>query len=177
MKVKMQDIKNNEHSICATCNGKCCRHHSCEVHPEQVFGNEKPTIEKLIEFLSCGKYQIDWWEGDIREKYGIVSNDNSHRYESYYIRPTHTNSPNTLYDPAWNGCCVFFVDGKGCELDFEHRPYGGKILPPREDMKCVSSYTKSECCRDWSYFHDLFLELRKYDYEYLANGTIKFTKK
>lgn len=170
-------IKNNESYICAKCNGKCCRHHSCETHPDDVFGTESPSIERLLEFLSCGKYQIDWWDGDIREKFNIPYEENDYRDESYHIRPAHTNSLHTLFDPAYYGTCIFFVDGKGCMLDFEYRPYGGKALVPSHDMKCHSSYSKAESSRDWSKYHDMFETIRyEYGWTYNEDGTISFTK-
>ena len=170
-------IENNESSLCAKCNGKCCQRHSCETHPEDVFGKETPTIERLLEFLSCGKYQIDWWEGDIRDKFHIKYDDSTYKMVSYNIRPAHTNSLGNLFDPAYNGTCVFFVNGKGCELDFEHRPQGGKALVACE-TGCKSTFSKAESCRDWFPYNEMIETIRfEYDWEYNEDGTITFTKK
>ena len=168
------EIKNNESSICAKCNGYCCRHMGCELHPQDVFGKEIPTIEKLIEFLSCGLYQIDCWDGDIREDMGIdIGENDEYYYRSYYLRPKHTNS-NRLFNASWGGTCIFFEDGKGCKLDWQHRPYGGKALVANEEKKCHSSYGKVKAALDWLPYHDMIEDVLDAFIERKADGTFLF---
>lgn len=161
-------MENNENvSVCAKCNGRCCRGNACETHPADVFGENEPTIERLIEFLSSGNYQVDWWEGDVNR---------GDRYVSYFIRPAHTNSIGELFDPSWGGTCVFFEDGKGCKLSFDERPFGGKALIPSEDGRCRSSFSKCESATAWYDFNRMFDQIRE-DYEWSYTGTFTFTKR
>lgn len=153
----MKEIKNNEHSICAECNGACCRGMGCELHPKDVFGEEHPTIERLVEFLSCGFYQIDYWDGDIREHFDIEFDYDDYKGTCYYLRAKHTNS-NSLLNGSWGGTCVLFEDGKGCKLSWEQRPYGGKALIPNETKKCHSIYGKAKAALDWLEYRDLVIE-------------------
>lgn len=142
-------IENNEtKNYCAECGGKCCLHNGCEVFPCDVFGDEEPTIEKLMEFLSSGRFAIDWWDGDV-EPYDEY-------YKVYYIRSRHVGH-NDLYDEGWGGKCVSLTD-TGCSLDFAHRPTGGKALhcDGKENGRfiCRASYSKKESVLAWRPFYD-----------------------
>lgn len=63
----MDEIKNNEHPICAKCKGICCRNMGCEISPDDVIRWKGEITEQTItELLDTEYISIDWWEGDPR---------------------------------------------------------------------------------------------------------------
>ena len=131
MKLKkgFKNVDNNEAaSICAKCNGCCCRRFACQLIPTDIFGDEEPTLEKFLKFMSDDHYVVDWWDGDVRDGEFFATHPEEELLSvTYYVRPAHKGVMRK-FDPSWGGECVFFVFDKGCSLSFENALMVGKFL-------------------------------------------------
>jgi Fe-S-cluster containining protein len=138
-------VKNNENGdICRTCGGKCCKQCGGHYSPDDF---DEITVEALKERIDRGNISIDWWEGD------VVAGD---LYRTLYLRARHVGADEI--DPSWGGTCIH-LKNNGCELTFEDRPLACRdLIPSRE--KCIGSYSKEDCCRDW------------YKYQYILNELV-----
>lgn len=145
---------NETPDICASCGGRCCKSMSCEAFPQDIFGTEEPTYERLINFLKDGNWSIDCWEGDVRLDCGQDIPDDEYLYRCYYIRPRHVGV-NTLFDFSYGGCCSFLTE-TGCSLSWEQRPTAGKSLKAYSVNDCHSEYGKKEAALAWVPYHDWF---------------------
>lgn len=169
-------IPNNENKeICAKCGGQCCKNCGCGFSTKDFKG--EITKEKILRLLETGAVSVDWWEGDPRE-------DLAPHLEDYYI-PKYADKEKTsrgyflriknikanTYDPAFFGTCILLKED-GCPIDFEHRPYQGKALIPKDDnmflggffITCDSDYSKQECALEWFQYYDILDQL-KYECE------------
>lgn len=138
---------NEDNTICALCNGACCKSHPCAVFPQDVIPFTKEHILEMVN----NKYTINWWEGD------VIPNGNL--YQVYYLMPR-TKSENTSYCGSWGGECIFFKNNKGCELEWNNRPTGGKSLIPNKEFKCkhtINPSDKKAACIEWRN-HQLLLK-------------------
>ncbi len=72
-------------------------------------------IDSVDLALKSKRFCIDWYE---QESPG------------YYIRPATKGKEGAVRDPSWGGTCTFHSKS-GCELSFEKRPIGCKVLKPK----------------------------------------------
>lgn len=107
---------------CTICKGACCRRYACAAYPSDF---PEPLQESLRAALSSGKWAVDTWEGDPREN--MLELD-----EAYFIRPAHKGCTDLL-DRPYRGECVFLTES-GCELPYDKRPLGGRLLKPRSTL-------------------------------------------
>lgn len=138
----MRCVENNENrEICSKCGGKCCKQCGGHYSPDDF---DEISIEALKKRIDKGDISIDWWDGD------VVCGD---LYRTLYLRARHVGADKV--DPSWGGKCLH-LKKDGCDLSFENRPLACRDLIPSED-KCIGSYSKEDCCKDW-YKHQDILE-------------------
>ncbi len=120
-------IANNESTMCGECGGKCCKHSSGYVWPEEITPLDYETIFAM---LATGRYAIDCWDGDPRPDGELA--------QVYMLRPAHEDA-GSMVDRSWGGRCTF-LSATGCELDFEQRPKDCRALVPKAalDGQCPS---------------------------------------
>lgn len=108
-------------------------------HPEEI--NFQETVKS-------GKWAIDCWDGDPREKHshGKIYRDFFHQV--YYFRPKTKENEEYLTDFSWGGECIFLSD-KGCVLPAEKRPYECRELEPKPDFQCKSHNNKQNIIFLW----------------------------
>jgi hypothetical protein len=110
-------LRHEDAPLCTKCAGHCCKGYSGAAWPEQFGAPDLCALEsKLHDAFASGKWAVDWWDG----------------YENgpgYFIRPAHTNAVGKLKDGSWGGRCVRLTD-KGCEMAFDERPIGCRMLIP-----------------------------------------------
>jgi len=94
-----------ETEICVRCRGKCC-----QIQPGYCLPSEFGSAEAVMEALNSGKYGV------------ILLLDSDMR--ARVIRP-HYKLRNQM-----SGC--IFHNENGCELPWQERPYGCRMLRPRE---------------------------------------------
>lgn len=134
--IELTIINNNESSLCATCQGQCCKRAAGIYHPEQVI-----DIFNNPDFKEWGKtYQIDWWEGET---------------SIYWVRPVHTNSIGKKHDASWGGQCVNLTE-TGCKLTFEERPIQCQALEVQKDFNCNKGLSKADMRDLWKSYQYLF---------------------
>lgn len=159
----MREIKNNEHSICAQCNGNCCRHMGCEISPEDVIKWKGEITEQTItELLDTEYISIDWWEGDPRRD---IAPGEKKVSNGYYLRMRHVGM--FAIDPSFGGVCKA-LKPDGCALTWDQRPTGGKLLVPDPDNPargCESIYGKRIPAIEWIPYNTI-LEKVRFTYGY-----------
>lgn len=135
----MEKINYLDEEICKECGGDCCKAMPGSCLPEDF---EEPIFESIRDALATGKYAVDWWEGD--------PTDNDELDRACYIRPR-TKGVEKIYDPSWGGECIFFTEGKGCELQPDERPANCRLLEPRKVGNCVlhETYNKRDIAIAW----------------------------
>lgn len=130
-------------NMCSTCGGNCCQR-----LPGIMFPEDFETINKkiIMDLLNTGNYSIDCWEGEIENP--------------YWIRPATIKGKGKLIDKSWGGICVFW-SSTGCRFDKDLRPYGCRMLEPREyGEECkIHNAGKLEAAKAWEPFKDIFEEI------------------
>ena len=141
--------------LCSECNGQCCQIASGCAFPCD-FGLTDPAhpdYSKLIEALNSGNWTIDKWSGDPR-----VHDVDAPITGVHLVRPRQLGDIG-LYDDRWyGGVCVFWVDGKGCKMGSDERPYQCRMLEPRKHRltskpgrDCIShdDSDRRDAAEDW----------------------------
>jgi len=121
-------------SLCAECQGKCCR-----TYPGSCFPEDFASYEELLEALKSGRYALDWWEGDPRPGKDELG-------RAYFVRPAAVGSIE-IFDPIWHGECIM-LSPTGCILPFEQRPSGCRLLIPDGSIDSLKCHYDSKSARD-----------------------------
>lgn len=141
-------------NICAECGGKCCQRLSGCALPEDITRIFAPDLGKaLIAAFETGNWVVDWWEGDPR---GFNYDDPRYVSCGFYVRPrVLTDIRGGLYCASWGGECCFWTP-EGCILASDERPWGCRMLEPKEDGECIChGGGKKRAALAWLEFHDI----------------------
>lgn len=149
------NVENNESvEACKKCGGRCCKRNPGICHPrdfEDNWGN-------MVKAIECGKYTIDSWDDDWGDN------------DIYYIRPMVKGREYEMPHYSHGGECIFLADnGNGCELKFEDRPLGCRMLTVgtkvENKYKCVSLFDNYEYAEQWISYQDKLKEyIKKYEH-------------
>jgi Fe-S-cluster containining protein len=89
-------------------------------------------FDTLVKVLRTGKWAIDYLD-----MAGLDEPTEETIDKAYYIRPRIKHRLK-LYDVALKGECIF-LKRNGCQLPFEERPEGCRMLEPKpEDEDCIA---------------------------------------
>lgn len=114
------------HSLCKKCGGKCCINSPCILH-ESDMPDKNPS--KIIETIQDNNFSIN----ALLEP-GYYKNFDYFKFPYYFVSSaTHISPRVDLLDMP--GECANLTK-KGCAFDSKHRPMGGRLLVPSEDMHC-----------------------------------------
>lgn len=146
--------KNVNSSICAECGGTCCKGCGCHFSPDDF---KNISFESLKKEIEKGYISIDYVDGEmIYSDVGV-----------YILRIRNQGAPIVDIGFGIRTPCVLLTK-KGCKLDYEHRPTGGKLLIPSSissfchEMACKSRYNISDCCYEWLPHKKLLQKLVEY---------------
>jgi len=149
-------IENNENKyLCKNCGGKCCKMYGGSFHPSD-FGVciDYTSIKRLL--TERDDISID-----------CLDDPDDGRINGYFLRMRHRNG--SIVDFSWGGACVHLTQN-GCDLPFDERPYGCKILVPG---KChdpnESGYDKYKAYDDWKEYWEILDKLKREYYGGLLN--------
>lgn len=155
-----KDYSNSNYSkpeICKKCGGQCCRTCGCEFSPDDF---KEISFEYLKGEMEKGYISITYVDGEsVFEDFGI-----------YILRMRNKDRPVIDLESAPNQCIIWNKD-TGCPFDYEHRPSGGKLLVPTEEVceglfmdikKCHTDYTMILCCYEWKPHQRVLLKLVDY---------------
>ncbi len=118
-------------SMCELCGGKCCQGMAGSYVPEDL--KKEITSDYIVSLLLTGKFAIDYWEGDARNKNVYIKKNNLS--QTYYLRPRHVKED--AVKGSWGGVCVNWKRETGCTLEKSDRPYGcRKLIPKLGGMDC-----------------------------------------
>lgn len=138
-----------DQNTCASCGGRCCKRHAGALFPSDI---KRPMYRGLVELLSTGMYQIDWYGKNpmmsFEELRGYTITlqtgelkrieSRARRAKAYYIRPAHVETRGILFDHSEGktGTCVFWDGEKGCTST--SKPAQCRILKPNHEdtTKC-----------------------------------------
>lgn len=132
-------------SECSVCKGKCCRERGCILSPEDLFKKcSIETKEKLLAFLQDDNcmYAIDMANAEN----GIF----------YYLRMR--TKCYTFIGLEGFGECIALSD-KGCILNYDDRPKGGRSLKSSPDFHCHQEYLIEEMYADWKPYQDMLSDI------------------
>lgn len=154
-KEKDYDIGKNVNSLmCIECGGACCKMCGCHFSPDDF---EEISFESLKIEIDKGYISIDYVDGEIiYQDFGV-----------YILRIRNQDAPVVDIGLRKRTQCILLTE-KGCKLDYEHRPTGGKLLVPNSassfshQMNCKSNYNISDCCYEWAPHKKLLYQLSKY---------------
>ncbi len=138
-----------DQDTCAGCGGRCCKRHAGALFPSDIKG---PMYRGLVELLSSGMYQIDWYDKNPMMSYEELRGytitlqtgelkrieNRARMTKAYYIRPAHVETRGTLFDHSEEEMrtCVFWDGEKGCTSP--SKPAQCRILKPNPEdtAKC-----------------------------------------
>lgn len=142
-----------DEDLCRTCGGKCCKSYPCANLPED-FGETEDEVKTAVRAaISTGRWAIDWWEGDPT---------GGNRSTACYVRPAVKGMEGRTHDPSWGGSCTF-LSPTGCELSYEERPSGGRLLEAQENPQdcIIHGASKKEACIAWLPYNNWLRSFKK----------------
>ena len=148
--------KNVNTEICSKCGGKCCKRCGCHFSPDDF---QEISFDFLKNELEKGYISIDYVDGEmIYREFGV-----------YILRVRNQDAP--IVDLGYKRSPCVLLTEKGCKLDYEHRPTGGKLLIPSSERlsifgvierRCTSTYSIDKCCYEWESHQKLLHDLAEY---------------
>ncbi len=143
-------IDNNENvEACRICGGRCCKRNPGICHPSDFKGD----WDNMMLALKSQKYTIDSW------------NDEWDGKDIYYIRPAVKGREYEVPHYSYGGECIFLTDN-GCQLKFEDRPLGCRMLKVNAEgdkRRCESEYDNYDYAMQWISYQDKLKEyIKKY---------------
>lgn len=148
--------KNVNNQICAECGGECCKRCGCHFSPDDF---QEISFDFLKKELEKGYISIDFVDGEmIYQNFGI-----------YILRARNKDAP--IVDLGYKRSPCILLTEKGCKLDYEHRPTGGRLLIPSNkchslfgvaERRCNSTYSIDKCCYEWKSHQKLLHNLVEY---------------
>jgi len=134
--------------VCSECGGKCCKKCGCHFSPDDF---KEISFDFLKTEMEKGYISIDYVDGEmIFEPLGI-----------YILRARNQGFP--VVDTGYKrGTPCILLTEKGCKLDYEHRPAGGRLLIPVKNGGCYSNYDIEDCCYEWKPYQKILHELIEY---------------
>ena len=134
--------------ICSECGGECCKKCGCHFSPEDF---KEISFDFLKKEMEKGYISIDYVDGEmILEPVGI-----------YFLRIRNRDFP--IVDTGYNrGTPCILLTEKGCKLEYEKRPAGGRLLIPKENKKCYSKYEVEDSCKEWKPYQGILHQLMEF---------------
>lgn len=134
--------------ICSECGGECCKRCGCHFSPDDF---KEISFDFLKTEMEKGYISIDYVDGEmILESVGV-----------YILRARNQGFP--IVDTGYQrGTQCILLTEKGCKLDYEHRPAGGRLLIPAKDKGCRSNYEVEDCCYEWKPYQKILHQLIEY---------------
>lgn len=146
--------KNVDSSICSKCGGACCKVCGCHFSPDDF---KEISFENLKKEIDKGYISIDYVDREIIYQDAGV----------YILRIRNQKAPIVDIEYTRRTPCILLTK-KGCKLDYEHRPTGGKLLIPSKissythEMCCESNYSIRDCCYEWKPHQKILIQLVEY---------------
>lgn len=161
------DILNTENrDICGPCGGACCKNMPGSTHPDEWGSTPQEISEAVTKALLSGRWSVDWWEGDprdritegpeddiyaprytapgmplkewIADKDGFVEEtiDEDYLYRAMYVRPRRKGAD--ISDPGYPNPKMpcNFLKPHGCEMKHDARPSECRSLVPDKSGNC-----------------------------------------
>lgn len=144
--------KDCDYEKCKECGGKCCKRCGCFFSPDDF---EDLSFDGIKKEMDKGHITVEVVDGDQFYIEGFIYTLRARNVEdSIFIG---------LSDKKRSPCIL--LTEKGCKLDYEHRPTGGKLLIPGKtgnDVDCISKYDVPTALREWRAHQKLLHELASY---------------
>ena len=147
--------KNVNSKICSECGGECCKRCGCHFSPDDF---KEISFDFLKKEIEKGYISIDYVDGEvIYQSFGV-----------YILRVRNQGAP--VVDTGLERTPCILLTKKGCKLDYEHRPTGGKLLIPSSEVfgifgevkNCQSNYSIEDCCYEWKPHQRILRDLLEY---------------
>ena len=146
-------------AICKMCGGNCCMNAPCHWSPYEV---GELSYRKLKAFLKKKRYISIVRFSKAACKIAFKDLDVTDSY--YYVLRTRTSDTGIAAVAAEideDDLCML-LGKNGCDLTYEARPYGAKLLIPKSEKRCEHLYSFETCFHDWRNHQELLKRLFKY---------------
>lgn len=147
--------ENVNSEICKQCGGGCCKRCGCNFSPDDF---QEISFECLRREMEKGYISIDYVDADMIYR----------SWGAYILRMRNQNRPIVDTGYVRGTPCILWSE-RGCKLDYEHRPSGGKLMMPSTQIDrttgehiCPTSYSTRQCCYEWKPYQDILRQLRDY---------------
>lgn len=145
--------------ICKECGGKCCISAPCHWSPQDIEDLSYDGLKKLLEdkkYISILQMPSEVCECCLREVFATG--------DYYYVLRTRTRGTGIAVIKAEihrdDPCMLLKPDG--CQISFQERPRGARLLIPMKNYKCKSLYDFDDCVYDWEDYQEVLSELFQY---------------
>lgn len=151
--------KNEIPEVCAKCGGKCCKQAPCHYATNDFDDLTYHGLKKIIKKL--GYISILKMSGEVAE---VCLDLFEYNRPDFYVLRVRTKGMGIATEAkkiSEKDKCMMLTD-HGCKLSYEERPYGAKMLIPREKQRCMQLYGMDECTADWRPYQDVLRRLYRY---------------
>lgn len=154
LKLDYDNPENLDPKLCKKCGGKCCMKCGCHFSPKDF---NEITFKYLKHEIKKGYISIEWVDGDVILRPGGC----------YILRVRNVGKP--IVDSDYNrNHCILWTEDKGCKLEYEKRPSGGRLLVPKmgydpftkkQEYMCHSKYDIDDCFDEWMKYQEILRKL------------------
>ena len=128
---------------CRSCNGCCCK-----VAPGNLWPCDLSALSaQAVAAHLAGPYSLDWWEGDPREGCEELS-------RALFLRPAVRGHERAVAHAGFGGTCAL-LSRAGCDLSFDDRPTGCRIVNPETCMDRTGPNGNQLAALEWLPYQDL----------------------
>ena len=145
--------------ICKNCGGSCCNRAPCHWGPDDIEDLSFEGLKKLLkekQYISVLRFPGCVCESCLRTV------DYSGMY--YYILRTRTRGTGIAAVATRIGKedkCMLLTP-EGCNISFNERPMGARLLIPQSEGKCKHLYDLDDCIHDWQDYQDVLRKVFRY---------------
>lgn len=155
--------------LCKKCKGHCCKKCGCHFSPDD-FDFKKVDDENGPR--DSNEVIFDILKKEIEKGYIVIEYVPSEAILSDtdgILLRVRNRKEGLVGD--WNRSPCILLTDKGCKLDYEDRPSGGRLLRPILNKKtkkftCIQHYDIDDCCREWLPFKEVLSQLYNYFKEF-----------
>lgn len=151
-----EKIENRE--ICKKCGGQCCLKVPCHFAPDDFENLSYKAMKKLMKekgYISVIKFS------SMLRRMCLDDYTNDSCFYILRIRTSDTGIAACAAEVEDDDLCML-LGKNGCELSYEDRPKGARMLVPKEKMPCQQLYAMEDCVKDWNKHQELLKKLYMY---------------
>lgn len=156
---KYENVRMEKPEVCKECGGSCCLRAPCHWSPKDI---EDLSFEGLKKLLKEKKYiSVLRFPGCVCD---ACLRDVECNNFFYYILRTRTRGTGIAAIATRikkdDKCILLKPDG--CNISFDERPMGARLLIPEKEKRCKHLYDLDDCIYDWKDYQDVLRKVFHY---------------